>query len=48
MEKVLEEPSTTVPAAILGPVIRSEIGRELSRNPTYESGKDAEGEQEKF
>lgn len=49
VEEALAEPLTTVSAAISGPVIQNEIaGEEFSRKPTYESGKDAEGEKEKF
>ena len=43
------EPSTVLPAVILGPVTLNEtIIRQFSRESTYESREDAEGEQEKF
>ena len=49
LEEVLAEPSTTLSAEILGPVIQNEIiGKEIPMKPTNESRKDAEREQEKF
>jgi len=49
MEEVLAGPSTILSAVILGPVIQNKIvGEGLSGKPTYESRKDAKGEQEKF
>jgi len=49
MEEVLGGPSTIMLAVILGPVIQNKIiGAESSGKQTYESRKDAKGEQEKF